>query len=205
MLFLYILNIFIIFNIYNMKDTPVLEHNTMTNDKLFNRNVPSRNLQPYFNVAPVCTKYSVLPILDVRKTPTEHLHKYSIYNTNNTFNPGNGGAPWSGYSSKINDESVLRNQIYGLQHSSQATYIPSSGSDLYISNVTNNNNTNNNNTNSHPLLFREETFNNNIRIGLNHHDKNHHFFGNHTRQQLDMYEHPEPKLKNNNKVQTKSK
>jgi hypothetical protein len=191
-----------------MKDTPVLEHNTMTNDKLFNRNVPSRNLQPYFNVAPVCTKYSVLPILDVRKTPTEHLHKYSIYNTNNTFNPGTGGAPWSGYSSKINDESVLRNQIYGLQRCSQATYVPSSGSDLYISNVTNNtnnNNNNNNNNHSHPLLFHEETFNNNIRIGLNQHDKNHHFFGNHTRQQLDMYEHPEPILKKNNKVQTKSK
>lgn len=197
-----------------MKDTPVLEHNTMSNDKLFNRNVPSRNLQPYFNVAPVCTKYSVLPILDVRKTPTEHLHKYSIYNTSNTFNPGTGGAPWSGYSSKINDESVLRNQIYGLQHSSQATYVPSSGSDLYVSNVvspniipSNNipsNNTPSNNSQPFPLLFREETFNNNIRIDLNQHDKNHRFFGNHTRQQLDIYEHPEPILKKN-KVQTKSK
>jgi hypothetical protein len=195
-----------------MKDTPVLEHNTMTNDKLFNRNVPSRNLQPYFNVAPVCTKYSVLPILDVRKTPTEHLHKYSIYNTSNTFNPGNGGAPWSGYSSKINDESVLRNQIYGLQHCSQATYVPSSGSDLYISNVESpNNNTNNTSNNDpsasqpFPLLFREEPFNNNnIRIGLSQHDKDHHFFGNHTRQQLNTYQPPQPILKNN-KVQSKSK
>ncbi len=194
-----------------MKDTPVLEHNTMTNDKLFNRNVPSRNLQPYFNVAPVCSKYSVLPILDVRKTPTEHLHKYSIYNTNNTFNPGTGGAPWSGYSSKINDESVLRNQIYGLQHCSQATYVPSSGSDLYVSNVTtssipssNNNNVSPSPSQPFPLLFREETFNTNIRIDLNQHDKNHHFFGNHTRQQLDTYEPPEPILKKN-KVQTKSK
>lgn len=192
-----------------MKDNTVLEHNTMTNDKLFNRNVPSRNLQPYFNVAPVCTKYSVLPILDVRKTPTEHLHKYSIYNTSNTFNPGTGGAPWSGYSSKINDESVLRNQIYGLQHSSQATYVPSSGSDLYISNVTNNIPSNNNDpslssSQPFPLLFREEPFNNNIRIGLSQHDKNHHFFGNHTRQQLNTYQPPQPILKNN-KVQCKSK
>jgi hypothetical protein len=196
-----------------MKDTPVLEHNTMTNDKLFNRNVPSRNLQPYFNVAPVCTKYSVLPILDVRKTPTEHLHNYSIYNSNNTFNPGTRTAPWSGYSSKVNDESILRNQIYGLQHCSQATYVPSSGSDLYVSNVTNNNGPNNNNAPNNnasnnvqpfPLLFREEQFNNNVKIDANQHDKSHTFFGNHTRQQLDIFEHPVPELKTN-KVQTKSK
>lgn len=200
-----------------MQDTSVLEHNTMSNDKLFNRNVPSRNLQPYFNVAPVCTKYSVLPILDVRKTPTEHLHNYSIYNTNNTFNPGTRSAPWSGYSSKINDESILRNQIYGLQHCSQATYVPSSGSDLYVSDLNNvpqnRQNTKNNMHNNiveqpFPLLFREEQFNNNVKIDANLHDKTHTFFGNHTRQQLDIFELPAPELKTNNtnnKVQTKSK
>jgi len=49
------------------------------------------------------------------------------------FNPGNRKAPWSGFTSRVEDESILRNQIYPLQKSnSETTYVPSSTSDLYL-------------------------------------------------------------------------
>jgi hypothetical protein len=171
---------------YKIHDMDNLEHNNMTNNKIFNRNIPSKPIQPYFSVAPVSTKYSVLPILDVRKPNMEPLHQYPSYSTSSVFNPGTNGGPWSAYSANINDESILRNQIYALQHSSQATYIPSSKSDLY--------NTSNllkhaSHTNQQfPLLFRETIHANNIDIKT--HDNSHTFFANHTRQQLNIYEPP---------------
>ena len=77
------------------------------------------------------TKYSIMPILEPRKQISTPLVQQPCYNTKNTFNPGNNGAPWSGYSSNVNKESELRNQIYALQSCSQATYVPSSNSSLY--------------------------------------------------------------------------
>lgn len=179
---------------HNMKDVSRIELNNMTNDKLHSRNVPSTPLQPYFNVAPVCTKYSVMPILDVRKRHFEPMLSYQNYDLLNTFNPGTRQAPWSGYSSNVNDESILRNQVYAIQHSSQATYIPNSSSDLY-------NSSNLVNPNSElpqfSLLFKEYNFNPNANLNIKMHDKHHNFFGNHTRQQLDMFEPPMPEnLKN---------
>lgn len=179
---------------HNMKDVSRLELNNMTNDKMFSRNIPSKPLQPYFNVAPVCTKYSVLPILDVRKRNFEPLISHPNYDLLNTFNPGSRQAPWSGYASNVNDESVLRNQIYALQHSSQATYVPSSNSELY-------NTSNLVNVNAElpqfSLLFKEEHFNPTANLNVKTHDKTHVFFSNHTRQQLNNYDPPLPaNLKN---------
>jgi hypothetical protein len=102
-----------------------------TNKRISSRNVPSGMLQPYISVRPVMTKYSMLPIVDPRKANTVKMPIYSTYNPNQTFNPGNDTAPWSGYASGVNVESDLRNQIFALQRGSQAVYVPSSGSDLY--------------------------------------------------------------------------
>ncbi len=101
------------------------------NHKIYDRNVPSQMLQPYLNVRPVSTKYSIMPIVDPRAKPTVALQQQPTYNTNNVFNPGNTQSPWSGYSSSVNTESELRNQIYALQKCSQATFVPQSSSDLY--------------------------------------------------------------------------
>ena len=36
------------------------------NQELYERNIPSAPLQPYLDVRPVSTKYSILPIVDPR-------------------------------------------------------------------------------------------------------------------------------------------
>lgn len=124
------------------------------NQELYDRNIPSHMLQPYVSVRPVMTKYSKLPIIDPRVQPHIKLKQEQVYNTKEVFNPGNTQSPWSGFASNINVESSLRNQIYALQSSSKAVYVPESRSDLYQYNVQS--------TPVHqpfPYLFQQEKFN----------------------------------------------
>lgn len=103
-----------------------------TNERIYQRNIPTHTLQPYMNVRPLNTKYTYLPIVEPRvlhhKVP---LKSYPVYNSEQVFNPGNRNAPFSGYAAAINTESELKGQIYALQKSSQAIYVPKSTSDLY--------------------------------------------------------------------------
>jgi len=112
-------------------DQSASDRTNTINTRTFQRNMPSQSLQPYLDARPVSTKYSYMPIVDPRKVNTVSLHQAPTFNVENVFNPGNATAPWSGYASSVNKESELRNQIYALQCSSQATYVPSSKSDLY--------------------------------------------------------------------------
>lgn len=104
-------------------------------NKLYDRNVPSSALQPEYSLRPVSTKYSLMPILDQRKPATVSLNKYSNFNLEKNFNPGTRQAPWSGFASNINKESMLRNQFFALQNCEQSVYVPSSNSSLYNNNV----------------------------------------------------------------------
>lgn len=127
------------------------------NRKLYSRNIPSQQLQPYLDVRPVMTKYSYLPIVDPRREINETLIQQPIYNTNAVFNPGNTQSPWSGFASSINDESELRNQIFALQRCSQSVYVPSSNSDLYSFNFKPPSSSAT--QMPHNLLFQKEAFN----------------------------------------------
>ena len=124
-----------------------------TNSRIYDRNIPSKVLQPYIDVRPVMTKYSYFPIVDPRKEVKVPLIQAPTYNIESVFNPGTREAPWSGFASNINKESELRNQIYALQKCSQAVYAPSSSSDLYnytFKTITQ--------PNPHQLLFQHDSF-----------------------------------------------
>ena len=102
------------------------------NQEIFNRNIPSHLLEPYLSPFPVSTKYN-RPDLNMthRTNDLENnlYHKRINYNQHQMFNPGSS-APWKGYSSNVDKESILRNQTHVLQKCSQSVYVPSSQSDL---------------------------------------------------------------------------
>lgn len=125
-----------------------------TNTRIYDRNVPSQMLQPYLDVRPVMTKYSYLPIVDPRREIKTQLVQVPTYNPHTVFNPGNAQAPWSGFSSNINKESELRNQIFSLQKCSQSVYVPNSNSDLYQYSFQ----PSTQSIQSHPYLFQQEHF-----------------------------------------------
>jgi hypothetical protein len=149
------------------------------NMRIYNRNVPSHMLQPYLSVRPVMTKYSFMPIVDPRAPISVPMEQQPVYNVHTTFNPGNTQSPWSGFASNINNESILRNQVFALQNCSQSVYVPSSDSDLYQYSFKPEKS--GNYCQPFPGLFRKEHFNEfnpnieNIGDGI---------FMNHTRQQL---------------------
>lgn len=146
------------------------------NNKMYERNIPSVNLQPQYSSRPASTKYGYMQILDQRQVSTTPLQTYGTYSTKSVFNPGNAQAPWSGFSNNINTESTLRNQFFALQNCEQSEYVPSSNSDLYQTKIDYKPVQQN-----HPLLFEKSDlapFNPNTdNIGNS-------LFNNHTRNQL---------------------
>jgi hypothetical protein len=138
----------------NQKQESVSKIQQQTNTRIYDRNIPSQMLQPYLDVRPVMTKYSYLPIVDPRKATSVPLIVQPTFSPHTVFNPGNTESPWSGFASKINLESELRNQIFALQSCSQATYIPSSKSSLYKTNWENTNKV----QQPFPKLFQKEQF-----------------------------------------------
>ena len=126
-----------------------------TNSRIYDRNIPSKVLQPYINVRPVMTKYSHLPIVDPRKQNSVPLMHAPNFSPSQVFNPGNTKSPWAGFASAVNVESELRNQIYALQKCSQAVYVPNSRSDMYQVNLGQSNQ-----PVQHSLLFEEDHFDN---------------------------------------------
>ena len=118
-------------------------------DRMFDRNIPSSNLQMLYSIRPVSTKPAIMPILDMRKPATVPIRVEPTYNINKTFNPGSS-APWSGFATNVNEESRLRNQFFALQRCEQANYVPSSNSDLYKAYVVSRPV-----HQTHPLLFKQ--------------------------------------------------
>ena len=100
------------------------------------------------------TKYSILPIVDSRKSIETPLIQRATYNPEKIYNPGNTNSPWSGYSSNIQYESELRNQTFAIQSCTQSVYIPSSNSSLYQVNWK----TQNNAHQPFPTLFKDDKF-----------------------------------------------
>ena len=49
-----------------------------TNERIYQRNIPSQGLQPYIDVRPVMTKYSYFPIVDPRKVLNVSLQQQPL-------------------------------------------------------------------------------------------------------------------------------
>ena len=139
----------------NSNITCVSKIHEQTNTRIYDRNIPSQMLQPYLNVRPVMTKYSHMPIVDPRKELNVKLEQMPTYNSHAVFNPGNSKSPLSGFSTNVNLESELRNQIFSLQKCDQSVYVPNSSSDLYNYSF---NITNTNQNQAHSLLFQQNNF-----------------------------------------------
>ena len=98
-------------DIHSYIDQPTSQRQQTINLRSYERNIPSQTLQPYLDSRPVLTKYSVLPIVDLRKSIETPLIQQATFTPEKIYNPGNDSGPWSGYASNINHESELRNQL----------------------------------------------------------------------------------------------
>lgn len=157
-------------------DTCASQRTNTMNERAYSRLIPSQPLQPYLSVAPVQTKYTILPIVNHRTPAKERVIQQPVYDINSTFNPGTS-APWSGFASEINTESSLRNQVYAIQKCSQAVYVPKSSSDLYNLAFS----VNASSQQPFPGLFKEYVNPTNVNNAINKQSKGSSLFNNSTR------------------------
>ena len=127
------------------------ERASQINNGIYDRNVPSSDLQMYYEPRAVPTRYVRMPILDCRIPATVPCKRVGVYNPYKTFNPGTS-APFSGFVGNIDQESRIQNRFFPLQSSPQAKFIPGTQSDLYKVPLYPRRQT------VHPLLFKEEKF-----------------------------------------------
>ena len=123
------------------------------NKQIFERNIPNVQLESYLSTIPESTRYNYPDLSGSKRTKdleTNHFQKRKNYNQHAFFNPGTN-APWKGFSSNVDTESVLKNQVYALQRSNQSIYVPGSQSDLYNTTVPKSKRTNS-------LLFQQPQF-----------------------------------------------
>jgi hypothetical protein len=130
---------------------------TQSNQKMYERNLPSHVIQPYLSSIPENIRYQDmndhLHSLQRREEFFQKSKNIQLYSQETVFNPGDK-APWSGFSSNVDTESILRNQTCAYQKGDVPHYVPSSQSDLYQHSVE----TTNSLPNTHPLLFRTNHF-----------------------------------------------
>ena len=134
-----------------------LENQSTINNDIYERNIPSENIQIHLPQRSVSTKYAHFPILDSRKESNVILNYSRPYDSNNIFFPGNRKPHYCGFAQNVDLESSLRNQFFALQKSDQAVYVPSSNSNMYENNI---NFINTNKNLDQHLLFNKEDFDN---------------------------------------------
>jgi hypothetical protein len=149
-----------------------------TNDRIYDRNIPSSTIQPNFNARPVPTKYTHTSIVDHRDTPSVSIESCPTFDVSTTFNPGNAKSPWCGFANNVDTESLLRSQVFALQCNSQAVYIPDSTSELYVSPLENEN------LKRKQLQMQDQQQKQNRPICLNENNIGYQLFNNSTRYQL---------------------
>jgi len=116
----------------NKKNNSLTKNNDRVdeiNERILERMFPSQNLDILYKPRPQQTRFTTMQTVDTKPCIVD-INNVS-YDITKTFNPGTTNGPWSGFVSKINCESILRNQVYTLQNNPQSKYIPSINSELY--------------------------------------------------------------------------
>lgn len=157
----------------------VSDINNQTNERVYDRNLPSSTLQPYFSLRPTQTKFTKLMTTTNPPSSNVPLNYIPQYSPHSTFYPANANAPWSGFAGNIDVESDMRNQFFALQSCPQASYVPSSSSDLYT--LRSFAHEPKPDVQTHPLLFKEERFD---MFNPNMTNSSKGVFNNHTRQDI---------------------
>ena len=125
-------------------------------DRIYKRNIPSQQIQMSFDPRQVPTKYVRFPVLDCQLPNNVPIQNRGVYNQQQTFNPGQM-APYSGYATKVDDESKVQNMFEATQKwTPQSKFIPGSKSNMYVNKVVTSPENQVQMTNQ--LLFKEETF-----------------------------------------------
>lgn len=104
------------------------ESHDYINRQIYQRFLVDNIVRPTIDIRSLPTRNTLYPTTDNRQ-----IYKprdYQKYDARENFAPIQTKGPFEGF--KVNDETILRNQYFALQHGAdQGVYVPSSDSDLY--------------------------------------------------------------------------
>tara|TARA_Y100000816_G_scaffold134896_1_gene95312 strand:- start:738 stop:1268 length:531 start_codon:yes stop_codon:yes gene_type:complete len=123
-----------------------LDGQDQINNSIFERNISTFKSNNPLSNRPEATKYS-FPILSgpssnsCSKIIDVNFKQQNDDNNDDEINKRTSVSFYD-YSNNVDNESILRNQIYALQNCAHATYIPSTNSNMYVNNIPSNGNNN---------------------------------------------------------------
>jgi hypothetical protein len=161
-------------------------------NRIFERNLPSNELNKVYDPRPTHTRRTFYPIVDNQSFKA--VENNVVYSQETQFNPGTS-APYSGYATFIDKEAQLKNLFTVNQKGGgQGLYIPSSNSELYNMRVQTSQDRKV--EQKHELLFNDYNKFSNYNPNVN--DLGFETFNNHTRQQRRNI--PLEQMKHNEKI-----
>ena len=99
-------------------------------NRIFERNLATKNPQMVFDPRPVKTRQVLFPMLECNQPSEYPIIEQPTHTHDSVFLPGTS-APFNGYQTAIDNESRIQNRFFPLQSAPQSKYIPSSKSDMY--------------------------------------------------------------------------
>jgi hypothetical protein len=111
------------------------------NYKILERTMQFENIEALISPRPqstLCTMplQNIIPHESCKAIILNYENNYNFNSTTNSnANTCNINGKWCRYVNNIDTESILKNQVYALQHAPHTKYVPDSCSDLYKSNT----------------------------------------------------------------------
>jgi len=130
-------------NQHNSKEIYIKQNDI--NKYIYNRNIPSNDIEPVFDPRPTPTKYET----NRKITPNVNIKQYNNFDTNNTFYPGTKKPSFFGFSNNVDLETELL-------HNNNKYDVKNNG-DLYNNNTNNDNNSYYSEINNSYLLKKPES------------------------------------------------
>jgi len=110
------------------------------NKRILERTMQFENIEALISPRPqstLCTMplQNIIPHESCKAIILNYENNYTLNSTTSNANTCNINGKWCKYVNNIDTESILKNQVYALQHAPHTKYVPDSCSDLYKSNT----------------------------------------------------------------------
>lgn len=116
-----------------------MEDQVAANSRMYSHVVPSLDgiadhnmMEPSFDLRATPTRYTRMQTIPQQKVPVVAPGTYDKYVQAKANGLTYSGGPYDGFAGNVDNETVLRNQVVPLHRGDAHSYIPSTGSDMYV-------------------------------------------------------------------------
>lgn len=116
-----------------------MEDQVAVNSRMYSYVLPSLDdmtennmMEPCMDLRATPTRYTRMQTIAQHKVPVVPPGTYDKYVQSNANGRNYSGGTFDGFAENVDSETVLRNQVVPLHRSDLHSYVPSTGSDMYV-------------------------------------------------------------------------